>query len=104
MSSLKRLVAHAAVAGERERGSDGVVFIRKVEGNSVVTWIKLNEVAPAELQDKLEDLLTEEGGLYVFVVQMEDDNNKVHLWKMTRAEILSVDSEHAAEDAENALI
>lgn len=94
MSLLKRQIANVAVAGERERGSDGVVLVRQVNDENEISWTKLSDVKPVELQDKLADLLTEEGELYVFVAQVEN-NDKVHVWKMTRAEMLSFDSQES---------
>ena len=71
MTSLHEKVCACAVAGERARGSDGAVLLHKnKDGLDEVFWVKLSEVHP-DVQENLSDLLTEEGHIYIFVVQVE---------------------------------
>jgi hypothetical protein len=87
----RALVANTVLNGERERGSGGVVMLAKTP-ELKATYALVTEIPSAELREVVEDLLTEDGNEYVYVLEGErtvEDTRNVHIWKMSRIEVVA---------------
>lgn len=87
----RALVADTVLNGERERGSGGVVMLAGAP-ELKATYALVNEIPSAELREVVEDLLTEDGNEYVYVLEGErtvEDARNVHIWKMSRIEVVT---------------
>jgi len=76
-------VLNAAIYGERNRGSGGVVFCNHEK--KIIQYMLISEFEAEEFRDKLGDILSEEGNEYYFVV--EEIDRSMHIWKIPRNNI-----------------
>lgn len=71
---------HEAMHGEETRGSDGVVYYNKAE--NIVRYMKIHEIQSEELQERVADIVTDEGRDYYFV--LEEIERVMHIWKIPK--------------------
>ena len=81
--TLLRMVSDAAFEGERQRGSGGVVHLDR--NTKTARYFLVNEIQVADLREKAEDMLSECGDRYVFV--MEESDGAAHIWKIDRMQL-----------------
>lgn len=74
-----------ALHGEKERGSDGVIYCDLTCKD--VVWLKIDEVTPSDLREAVRDLLTEDTQNY-FVLVKQDMNIDVVRVEKNRARAL----------------
>ena len=75
-----KLCLETAIRGERERGTDGVVWYDL--NTRTITYLLSSEVEPSELRESVSDLLTEEGDTFFFVLVKQGE--KVDIAKVNK--------------------
>lgn len=73
-----------AMSGEESRGSDGVVYYNKAQ--SVIRYMKIHEIESEELRERVEDIVTEEGAVFYFV--LEEIDRVMHIWKIPKRQAM----------------
>lgn len=82
---ILNVICKVAAEGEAKRGSDGVVLFDRAK--QTIAWSKLAEVSSEDLREAASELLSEEGHLFVFVLEEDSEIHQVHIWKISRAEL-----------------
>ena len=77
-------ILREAVLGEESRGSDGVVYCN--EADKIVRYMKIHEIESQELRERVEDMVTEEGCAFYFVI--EEIERVMHIWKFPKNEAM----------------
>lgn len=80
-TELNRQIFHMLVQGEAARGSGGLVHVKLP---SRIQYILTHEINQEKLRESVEELLSDEGSEFMFVVEEEEDE-KFHLWKVPRS-------------------
>lgn len=81
-------IAKAAWDGENARGNGGVVVRSYKDG---IRYSLVHELPFDEMRESIEDMLTEEGDQFVFVLQEEEKT--LHVWKLPRTKVVELMSE-----------
>ena len=84
-------IVKAAWDGESARGNGGVVVRSHKNG---IHYLLVNELPFDEMRESIEDMLSEEGDQFVFVVQEEEKT--LHVWKMPRTKVVEMMSRQPA--------
>lgn len=86
MNDVHTRICQVAVDGEREHGSDGVVYYDVASGT--IGWRKLADMYPDQLRDDVGAMLTEYGNDNFFVCQLDD--RRMHVWQLPRMRALEM--------------
>jgi hypothetical protein len=91
LEDRRGLVVQTVIEGEKNRGSNGVVLLARTPTLSA-TYALVTELPSAELREVVEDLLSEDGNQFVYVLEGErtvEEERNVHIWKMSRIEVVA---------------
>ena len=86
-TEIRKQIYYVAAKGEKDHGPDGVVMYEPALEESLrFRWAKLTDVKPDDLPETLREFLDDEGELVAFVMEVRED--KAHIWKIPRGDIL----------------
>ena len=77
---LTQKILQIAMQGEHARGNNGAVLIDTVSND--VVYLLTHEFKPETFCDKLQDMLSEDGNEYIYIVHKEE--KAMHISKMKR--------------------
>jgi hypothetical protein len=80
LNIVKEKIIETATQGEFSRGSNGAVMLD--QDSKDVVYLLTNEFQPREFQEKLEDMLSEDGREYFYIVIKNE--KEMHITKIKK--------------------
>ncbi len=78
MSKNAQRILEVALEGEKSRGDNGAVLV----DNEHVVYLLSHEFQPSDFRQQLEELLSEDDRVHIFIVHKNDD--AMHISKIPR--------------------
>lgn len=79
---LNRDIFKTLIVGEAARGSGGIAHVM-MQTPPTIRYLLVHDIVHQELREAVQEVLSEEGDRFMFVVE-EDADSKFHLWKVPR--------------------